>query len=231
MGEQKEGKVKLTEPGAEALAAWMKRGPGRKPADLADAMGTHGMLPGRALKRQGWLTLEQAGQLVAFAGGELTAEQLFGSDRAGAVPVYPPRQRKAPARPAPAPAAAPTPGVDPDLAELDETSAGSDLPATKRVLVALRDNPEIADGTRVAAAKALAIIVLQEEKIRTMRGDRATVDRTTLREKMQALLFQARRQWGEATGNSYMTSAGQVLTAVPGAEPAALQAQETDAHG
>ena len=83
-----EGKVQLTERGCEALAAWMKLRHIQK-TDLADAMGTNQMAPTRMLKRQGFLTLEQAGRLVAFAGGELTAEQLVGADRSAAVPTYP----------------------------------------------------------------------------------------------------------------------------------------------
>lgn len=231
-------KLKLTEAGAGALKAWLRRN-GVTLAGLAEAMGggAHAMTASRALKRQAWLTLEQAGNVVAFAGGELTAAQLVGMDAAAAVPVLPLRQR----RPAPAPVPPRAPlqdgapvaelGLDPELAELDETAAGADLPATKRALVELRDDRQVFAGTRVAAASKLAVIALQEERLKMMRGQRAAVDRASLREKVQALLFHATRQWAEATGNSYLTSTGQVLTAVPGTEESPKPADGEGGHG
>jgi hypothetical protein len=229
-------KLKLTEAGAGALRAWLQRN-GVTLAGLAEAMGggAHAMTASRALKRQAWLTLEQAGNVVAFAGGELTAAQLVGMDAAAAVPVLPLRKR----RPMP-PSAPPAPlqdgaaaelGLDPELAELDETAAGADLPATKRALVELRDDRQVFAGTRVAAASKLAVIALQEERLKMMRGQRAAVDRASLREKVQALIFHATRQWAEATGNSYLASTGQVLTAVPGTEESPKPADGEGEHG
>lgn len=227
-------KLKLTEAGTAALRAWLRRN-GVTLAALADTMGggAHAMTASRALKRQAWLTLEQAGNLVAYAGGELTAAQLFGMDASAAVPVLPLRRRQAP-RPAPPPELTPdaSPGIDPELEELDDSTGGADLPSTKRALVAMRDDPNVFPGTRVIAMGKLAAIALTEEKLKLMRGQRAAVDRASLREKVQALLFHATRQWAEATGNAYQTSAGQVLTAVPGTEESAkLPQADGEPHG
>lgn len=228
-------KLRLTEAGTAALRAWLRRN-GVTLAALADAMGggAHAMTASRALKRQAWLTLEQAGNLVAYAGGELTAAQLFGMDASAAVPVLPLRPRRQAPRPAPPPelTADASTGIDPELEELDESTAGADLPSTKRALVEMRDNTNVFPGTRVIAASKLAAIALTEEKLKLMRGQRAAVDRASLREKVQALLFHATRQWAEATGNAYQTSAGQVLSAVPGTEESAKPPQaDGEPHG
>ena len=150
-----EGKVQLTERGCEALAAWMKLRHIQK-TDLADAMGTNQMAPTRMLKRQGFLTLEQAGRLVAFAGGELTAEQLVGADRSAAVPTYPlkvrVRREAEVVRPVASVDVGEAPGPDDDDDELADPNVAE--------LERQRDDMDARDSDRQRAAMYLAKLAL-----------------------------------------------------------------------
>jgi hypothetical protein len=107
-------KLKLTEPGADALRAWM-RSRGWTLERLASESGMpHAMACSRALRRQGALTLEQIGRVVALAGGELTAAQLVGLDLAAAIPSLPLVAQRASASAAPPRPSEPVDDEDPD---------------------------------------------------------------------------------------------------------------------
>lgn len=119
----KEGTLKLTPGGAQALRAWMQRH-GVTLAGLAKSAGLpHSMAASRALKLEGRLSLEQVGNLVGCAGGELTAAQLVGLELAAAIPVLPAVQPPPAPRPASAPprvdAPAPPPGQPPGQPEIE----------------------------------------------------------------------------------------------------------------
>ena len=192
----KDGKVKLTEAGAEALNAWVRR-TGAGLSDLAGAMGTNQMLPSRALRRQGWLTLEQAGRLVAFIGGEITAEQLFGSDRAGAVPTYPLRVRapRVPVRlvlDAPTPATGATPPEDddgpPSIDELRRLGRKG-----LRRLEQLVDEDQSAATAAAKSAHRLVKSWVVAEAAEQERAKAGAVKEVDLIQKFEALLYHARR--------------------------------------
>ena len=122
-----DGKTKLTETGAAALRAWATRN-GVTLVQLGEVLGGHAMTARRAMTREGHLTLEQVGALVAYARGELTAEQLVGLARAPSIPVLPQRPgpvaapRPPPAQ-EPAPAVAPAAGLEDERALVDEAMA------------------------------------------------------------------------------------------------------------
>lgn len=192
-------KLKLTEPGAEALRSWMRRR-GVSLAELAQAMETNQMAPGRALKRQGWLTLEQVGRLVAFCGGEVTAAQLVGLDCAAAVPVFPLRQRAGPAATAPSPATHPEALADDDE---DEDPAG--LKRMRRLgkkgLAALErmvDSPDAAATAVAESAHRLVKNWLAAEALEADRAKGAVVPEAEVLEKLETLLANARRQAEDA---------------------------------
>ena len=198
-----DGKVKLTESGAELLAGWVKR-TGITLADLAEAMGTNQMLPSRVMRRQGWLTLEQAGRLVAFAGGELTAEMLVGMERAGAVPFYPPRQRKvvpaAPSRPLTSPA---VPGA-PVQPESDDDGPPS-IEELRRLghkglqrLERMVDDDTAAATAAAESAHRLVKNWMAAEEMEREKDKAAAVKEIDLIQKFETLLFHARRQAEEA---------------------------------
>lgn len=192
-----EGKLKLTEPGADALRTWMRRR-GVSLAELAQAMETNQMAPGRALKRQGWLTLEQVGRLVAFCGGEVTAAQLVGLDCAAAVPVFPLRQR-APAPPAPASPPAALAVDDED----DEDPAGLERMRRlgKKGLAALErmvDSPDAAATAVAESAHRLVKNWLAAEALEADRAKGAVVPEAEVLEKLETLLANARRQAEDA---------------------------------
>ena len=191
-------KLKFTEPGAEALRTWMRRR-GVSLAELAQAMETNQMAPGRALKRQGWLTLEQVGRLVAFCGGEVTAAQLVGLDCAAAVPVFPLRQRARPAPPAPAVAPAALDAEDED----DEDPAGLERMRRlgKKGLAALErmvDSPDAAATAVAESAHRLVKNWLAAEALAAEQAKGATAPEAEVLEKLETLLANARRQAEDA---------------------------------
>lgn len=120
-----DGKTKLTESGAAALRAWTQRN-GVTLVQLGEVMGggAHAMTARRAMTREGHLTLEQVGALVAYARGELTAEMLVGLARAPSIPVLPMRAPPVAHQVAtpPAPGASPA-GVEDERALVDEAMA------------------------------------------------------------------------------------------------------------
>lgn len=156
------------------------------------------MAPGRALKRQGWLTLEQVGRLVAFCGGEVTAAQLVGLDCAAAVPVFPLRQR-APAPPAPASSPAALAADDED----DEDPAGLERMRRlgKKGLAALErmvDSPDAAATAVAESAHRLVKNWLAAEALEADRAKGAVVPEAEVLEKLETLLANARRQAEDA---------------------------------
>jgi hypothetical protein len=205
MGEPKaiEGKVKLTESGASALRAWTQR-TGAGLADLAEAMGTNQMAPSRAMKRQGWLTLEQTGRLVAFAGGELTAEMLVGMERAGAVPVYPPRARRAaplPVQAAAAPSPSSTPPVDSDADEDGPPSIEELRRLGRKGLKRLEALVDANDTAATASAESAHRLVkgwIAAEELERAKEKEGAVKEVDLIQKFETLLYHARRAAAEA---------------------------------
>lgn len=150
-----DGRVKLTESGARSLRGWLDR-EGVTLAQLADVLALpHAMAATRAVRRQGLLSLEQVGRLVAFARGELTAEMLVGLARAPGVPAFPFRAVVAP--PAAPVALPPSPTVvtpAPAGAVDVEAVARSMTAQNLEVLRHLRDHAR-AEGVRLHAAELL----------------------------------------------------------------------------
>lgn len=204
-----EGKVKLTESGAKALSAWAARS-GVTLVALGEVMRTHAMAASRALRRQGCLTLEQVGQVVAYSGGELTAEMLVGLERAPGIPRYPLRQRTAqaagplPMQEAPAAAAAPSTGGSSRAGDDDDDGPPSieelrrlGRKGLRRLEMIVDSNDSAATAAAESAHRLVKSWIAAEEAERE-RAKGASVKEVDLIEKFNGLLYNARRQAEEA---------------------------------
>lgn len=228
-------KLKLSDTGAEALRSWMARRSVTL-VELGDAIpGAHPMAVSRWCKRQGLLTLEQLGHLVAYAAGELTAEMLVGIELASAVPTYPLRQAKRRVVSSTASSAAAGPGVGSGAGSGAGPGAGSGAgfarPASdeqdgeplpegvdrnKAVLAQLRDDEATAPGVRADCAMKLARLGILEAGAEREKERLEGVREVDLIEKFNTLLFNARRQWSEGRGGAAGGAAGGATAAGAG---------------
>jgi antitoxin component HigA of HigAB toxin-antitoxin module len=190
------GRARLTDVGVAVLTAWMKR-TGTSGSELAQAMSVNPMRASRALKRQGWLSLEEVGHVVAFAGGELTAEMLVGQERAPAIPTYPLRQRTIAAPPVAAPQGEPQPAVElsdgpPDLEHLRRLGRKGLLTLERMV-----DDPNTSATAAAESAYRLVKNWLAAEVAEREREKGGAVKEVDLIQKFETLLFHARRRAAE----------------------------------
>lgn len=232
-----ENKLKLTESGASALRSWMARN-SVSLVELGEAIpGGHPMAVSRWCKRQGLLTLEQLGHLVAYSYGELTAEMLVGRDRAPGVPSYPLRQRpparvsvvSAPVRAAPADGGpgdgGGVPGAGRCVAVAVLSDADEGPPSIEelrrlgrkglRRLEAVVDNDDSAATAAAEAAYRLVKNWIAAEELERQKEKVASVKEVDLLQKFDTLLYNARRQAEDAA----RAAAPAVAGAVPGAVP------------
>lgn len=193
-------KLKLTEDGARALKAWMARSSVTL-VELGEAVpGAHPMAVSRWIKRQGLLTLEQLGHLVAYSCGELTAEMLVGRERASGVPTYPPRQRpgrgavqvERPAAGAPRAASAVDASEDDGPPSIEELRRLGRKGLTR--LEAVVDDEGSATTAAAEAAYRLVKNWIAAEELEREKEKAADVTETDLIAKFETLLFHARRR-------------------------------------
>jgi hypothetical protein len=193
--ERPQGRVKLTQSGAQALSDWMAAHAATL-VELGEACGTHAMAAKRMITLAGRLSLEQVGQVVAFTRGEVSAEALVGCELAPRVPLVAVAPEPAlPEEAAPVPPTAPhvdsAVGENVDVEELARATTPENIETLRR----LRDSAK-SQSLRARCALALNEIANGKPGQRERQEkNEFPVREEELVEKFRKLVLDARARW------------------------------------